>query len=673
MVVNKNIKSEEQPSDWSTRVTLYGSHQSSGSTGATTTSRIHDNTWQVLRLGSSVRASSRAHNDRTSLMTHDLTKIFRSIATSYLFITTHNDLLSASIPTLQSLSASLGFPFTLEELLECSKIAPELMEIRDGGALRLLMPKKRKRNQVEVLVTQFTALLERSGTHGPSEVLEEPKAPKSIQEVIEFLGNGQDRIAGLLHVSPKSPSYATLIPHLHPKLLEILESQDRKLYTHQASALESMQSTNIVVTTSTASGKSLIYTLYLLDALLRDPDTKAILIFPTKALAQDQATRLRQWVEECGLCANVDTYDGDTPRDSRRRIRESASILLTNPDTLHKSILPNHSLWAPFLGHLQLVMIDEVHYYHSELGAHVFYLFLRLRRICVHYGSSPRYMGCSATLDDKIPFFPHQVIDNDGAPCGEKHYAIVRKRETRTLVDEACDLIRILVRAGIRTIVFAKTRRDCELVSRTLHDEKVMSYRGGYLPSYRRQVEKKLREGEIRCVVATNALELGMDIGSLDAVVHVGFPPSFAAFVQQSGRVGRRGTTSLDISVLDPENPREAYFADHPETLLDPHPRPFLVDLEDESIIGLHIRSAAYELAVSEEDILLEEWEEAVHTHLTFDGAKKRFITLEDHPASKNGIRTIEESHFQVIGPEGLLEEVPTSRVPFTLYQSHPC
>src|SRR5271157_1054167 len=358
--------------------------------------------------------------------------------------------------------------------------------------------------------------------------------------------------------------YAAIPPAVDARLRAALEKRGiSRLYAHQAEAFDEIgRGRNVVIPTPTASGKTLCYNLPVLNRLLGEEGARAMYLFPTKALAEDQLHEFQSVVDQMGLEIRAFTYDGDTPQDARKAIRQRANVVLTNPDMLHTGILPHHTRWARYFESLRYIVIDELHYYRGVYGSHLANLLRRLRRICEFYGSQPQFICCSATianpkeLAEALTERPFELVDRNGAPSGEKYFVfynppVVNKalgirrgylQETRRIAIE-------FIERHQQTLVFANSRLATEILVKYLRDaiergpipgDAVRGYRGGYLPRERREIERKLRDGEIRAVVATNALELGVDIGSLDAVVMAGYPGSIASSWQRAGRAGRR-------------------------------------------------------------------------------------------------------------------------------------
>ncbi len=408
-------------------------------------------------------------------------------------------------------------------------------------------------------------------------------------------------------------------PQLSPRLTSALRGQGiASLYHHQALAFELAEhGENIAVVSGTASGKTLCYNLPVINKLIKAPTVRALYLFPTKALAQDQLSNLREILNLLGSAdlnrANI--YDGDTAQHTRATLRRESTILLTNPDMLHTGILPHHTAWKPFFSDLAFVVIDEMHTYRGVFGSHVANVIRRLKRVCQFYGSQPQFILTSATianpktLAERLIEKPVTVIDRDGSPHGERHFLIYnppfidQKLGIRqSALMEGTALAGELIADGVQTIVFGRTRRGIELVLTYLrqrnpgiHPDHVRGYRSGYLPRERRAIEAGLRSGEVRGVVATSALELGIDIGGMDAAVLIGYPGSIAATLQQAGRAGRKLGASLAVLVTA-ANAMDQYLARHPEYIFERSPEQALIQPNNLLILLGHIRCAAFEL-----------------------------------------------------------------------------
>jgi DEAD/DEAH box helicase domain-containing protein len=423
---------------------------------------------------------------------------------------------------------------------------------------------------------------------------------------------------------PARPArYADFPPGLDPRLIAALRSRGTApLFTHQAAAVEaSLAGENVVVVTGTASGKTLCYNLPVLQSLLSDPAARALYLFPTKALAQDQAAALGDLIQtlEAGDLVAVRTYDGDTPKAQRRGIRDDARLLITNPDMLHTGILPHHPRWAAFFENLRWVVLDELHVYRGVFGSNVANLLRRLRRLCRFYDADPRFILTSATianpkeLAERLIEAPVHLVppDLDGSPRAEKHVLIYNPpvidpalgiRRAYTL--ESARLAGKFLGHEVQTAVFARARLTTEILLGYIRDtveqaggnrEAIRGYRGGYLPLERREIERGLRDGSVRGVVATNALELGVDIGQLGAAIVAGYPGTIASLWQQAGRAGRRAETSAAVLVASAA-PLDQFVALHPRYLFERSPEHGLINPDNLAILVRHLRCAAFEL-----------------------------------------------------------------------------
>ena len=423
------------------------------------------------------------------------------------------------------------------------------------------------------------------------------------------------------HLPSRAPQYAQYPSSTDPRLVDALRRGGiERLYTHQAAAAEAaVRGANVVVVTPTASGKTLCYNLPVLNTMLADTLARALYLFPTKALAQDQLAELRLLDETLGQRINAHTYDGDTPQSARPGIRKSARIVITNPDMLHAGILPHHTRWARFFQGIRYVVLDEIHTYRGVFGSHVANVLRRLKRICAFYGANPQFICASATIANPLELAEHLVeetftlvgSDQDGSPQGEKHFLFynppIVDRELgirRSAVSDARILAERFLEARVQTIVFARARLTTEVLLTYLRDsavrdglpvERVQGYRGGYLPSERRSIERGLRERQVLGVVATNALELGINIGHLDACVMTGYPGTIASTWQQAGRAGRRADTSIAVLVAG-SSPLDQYIIRQPEYFFGRTPERALLNPDNLIIAANHIRCAAFEL-----------------------------------------------------------------------------
>ncbi|HEY7526673.1 MAG TPA: DEAD/DEAH box helicase [Candidatus Limnocylindria bacterium] len=448
--------------------------------------------------------------------------------------------------------------------------------------------------------------------------------PYSVDDAIgALLGDPaiQRLVAAHRVFEPEPPRYAAWPEGLDPRLVAALHTRGvEALYTHQASAIESVRAGhNVCVVTPTASGKTLCYNLPVIDAIARDEAARALYLFPTKALAADQLVELRDLADGAGIPLKTHTYDGDTPANIRSVVRAAGQVAITNPDMLHSAILPHHTKWFKLFENLRFVVIDELHTYRGLFGSHVANVIRRLRRICRHYGADPIFICASATianpaeLAERLLEAPVDLVAESGAPRGRKHVLVVNPpisnpqlgiRGSSLLTGQL--LAERLIGSGVQTIAFAKARTAVEVLTSYLretfepppgHPHTVRGYRGGYLPNERHEIEAGLRDGRVRGVVATNALELGIDIGSLDASLSIGYPGTIASTWQQMGRAGRRAGTSLSALICS-SAPIDQFLAAHPEYLFDSSPEHGLVNPDNLHVLINHLRAATFELPV---------------------------------------------------------------------------
>jgi DEAD/DEAH box helicase domain-containing protein len=410
-----------------------------------------------------------------------------------------------------------------------------------------------------------------------------------------------------------------------PRLTQALTNRGvTQLYTHQAEAIgHALADRNVVTITPTASGKTLCYNAPVLSAILQDPSSRALYLFPTKALAQDQLAELQAMCEVLSGAGDqqpsigVFTYDGDTPQDARRTIRSRAHIVLSNPDMVHSGILPHHPRWAKLFENLKYVVIDELHAYRGVFGSHLCNVLRRMRRICRHYGSDPVFVCSSATianpreLAERLTEQPFELVENSGAPRGEKFFLFVNPPVVnhqlgirRSYLSETRRIAGEFLKRRLQLIVFAQSRLATEILTTYLKDdfegepgmpERIRGYRGGYLPLRRREIEKGLREGAVRAVVSTNALELGIDIGALDVAVMAGYPGTIAATWQRAGRAGRRASRSAAVMVAS-SAPLDQFIVRNPSYFFDRSPEHALIDPDNLHILVDHVKCAAFEL-----------------------------------------------------------------------------
>ncbi len=454
-----------------------------------------------------------------------------------------------------------------------------------------------------------------------------PPAADPVAAALDELRRSPVCAGRIVHeaILPAQPARHGAWPEaLHPALREALAARGvPALYSHQAEAVSAaLAGEDVVVVTPTASGKSLCYTLPVLDAWLRDPEARALWLFPTKALAQDQLANLQDLARHLPGTLRAACFDGDTPPGVRQAVKHAGSIVVTNPDMLHTGVLPHHTSWVRLFQQLRYIVVDELHAYRGVFGSHLANVLRRLRRLCRFYGSDPVVIACSATIGNpgelasRLLERPVRCIDGNGAPRAERRLwfwnpplvdRALGVRRSATL--EARRLVGELLRRDLQTIAFTRSRSSVEVLLtylQRLHPPPgpgqpgpVRGYRSGYLPLQRRAIEAGLRDGSVRAVVSTNALELGIDIGNLDAAVLVGYPGTVASTWQQLGRAGRRDTASLGVFIAT-DSPLDQFLVRHPRYLLDQPAEQGLVDPDNLLVLGGHLQAATFELAFEE-------------------------------------------------------------------------
>jgi DEAD/DEAH box helicase domain-containing protein len=485
-------------------------------------------------------------------------------------------------------------------------------------------------------------------------------------------------------IPERKASFADPDIPLPPVLNASLHRQGiHQLYTHQAAALDAIRRGEHVLTvTSTASGKTLCYNLPVLETALSDPAARALYLYPTKALAQDQMGKLNNF----GLFPQVRfaTYDGDTPQTDRRYIRKGAHLVLTNPDMLHTGILPHHTRWSAFFAFLRYIVLDEVHTYRGVFGAHVAQTLRRLRRICAYYGANPQFIGTSATIANPSELFlaltghSPTVIEEDGSPSSARTFVfwnpplIGENGERRSAHVEATALFTDLVANRVRNITFAKARKSAELILKYAREvfaernsalgEKVMCYRAGYSTEERRAIERGLFEGDLIGVISTNALELGVDVGGLDATILTGYPGTISSAWQQAGRSGRTGEEALTVMIAM-DNPLDQYLMRHPEYFFGRRYEQAIVNPNNRRILKAHLACAAFELPLSGEELALfgehagDALEQLMEEGLiVLRGSRFYYRTGDDYPAAQVNIRSASSETFEIrdISRDGL-------------------
>jgi DEAD/DEAH box helicase domain-containing protein len=535
---------------------------------------------------------------------------------------------------------------------------------------------------------------------------------RSLQEALTRLtasraplGPEADPIVTATHRMPAVPaSFAPYPDGTDPRLVSALASRGiEQLYTHQAEAFAHvLAGRNVVAITPTASGKTLCYNAPVLDAILKDPSTRALYLFPTKALAQDQLAELHGLSElvahDTDLNIGVFTYDGDTPSDARRAIRGKAHVVLSNPDMLHSGILPHHPRWAKLFENLRFVIIDELHAYRGVFGSHLANILRRLQRICRHYGSDPVFICSSATianpreLAEGLTGRPFELVDRSGAPRGEKFFLFVNPPVVnaqlgirRSYLAEARRVSLEFLKHNLQLILFAQSRLAVEILTTYLKDayhgppgaaDVVRGYRGGYLPNRRREIERGLRAGQVRAVVSTNALELGIDIGALDVAVLAGYPGTIAATWQRAGRAGRRSTRSAAVLVAS-SAPIDQFVIRNPSYFFDSSPEHALINPDNLHILLDHVKCAAFELPFKDDERFGEENVQEVLAVLSEEGFVHHADgqwnwTNESYPADAVSLRSVSSDNFVVVDTtngERVIGETDFSSGPSTLHE----
>lgn len=498
---------------------------------------------------------------------------------------------------------------------------------------------------------------------------------REFLEIIKQDKNYRRRIAHIEHIPSRKAKFASLREPLPSELQTALEKQGvRRLYKHQAEALEAARNgENFVVITSTASGKTLCYNLPVLEKLLSDPTARALYIFPTKALAQDQLGKLSMFPTTDIL--HTSTYDGDTPTSLRSRIRKGSRLVLTNPDMLHISILPYHAGWAQFFRNLKYVVVDEIHSYRGVFGSHVGNVLKRLRRIASHYGAEPQFLCASATIANpdehfnKLTGLNARIISEDASPAGEKFFVfwnpptLAKTQERRSANIEAAELFSNLVMSETRTILFTLARKTAELILRYAKSileknnspaaDRIMSYRAGYLSEERRDIEQKLFTGELLGVTSTTALELGVDVGELDASILVGYPGTIASTWQQAGRAGRSQKESLAV-LIGLDDPINQFLMRNPRYFFDKTCERAIIDPSNPYILAQHLLCAAYEMPIENEEASLfgEQMFEVLAALCEAGEVSYRgrwFWAGNDYPAGQVSIRSTSGRGFDII------------------------
>jgi DEAD/DEAH box helicase domain-containing protein len=488
-------------------------------------------------------------------------------------------------------------------------------------------------------------------------------------------------------IPARPATYAGMPEDLDSRIRKSLEDRGiHELYTHQVESWEAARAgRDFVVVTPTASGKTLCYNLPVLQRILEKPESRALYLFPTKALSQDQQSELNETVLAGELGVKIVTYDGDTPVSLRVSARDTGQIVISNPDMLHAGVLPNHPKWIKFLRNLEYIVIDEVHTYRGVFGSHLTNLIRRLKRIAAFYGSDPTFICCSATIGNPRELASQVVekdmhlIDRNGAPSGEKHLILYNpplvdrvQGIRRGVVNESQKLALRFLKSGVKTIVFSRSRVRTELIASYINKSLanmytdnnricVEAYRGGYLPNERRAIEKGLRDGSIQGVVSTNALELGIDIGGLDAAILGGYPGSIASAWQQAGRAGRRSSVSIAVVVASAA-PLDQYMVKHPEYYLGRPPESGFVDPDNPYVLTDHLKCAVFELPFKDPDpfppesgAVLENLEESGVVRRTGDSY---YWADRSYPAEEISLRSATSDNVVIVDTTGGRNEV---------------
>lgn len=529
----------------------------------------------------------------------------------------------------------------------------------------------------------------------------------AVQGVVDRLLRtvGRDDCVTAVHtLPPREAEYADWPKALHPRLVEAMKARGiDRLYAHQAEAIDhALAHRHVVVVTPTASGKTLCYNLPVLDTMLADGEARALYLFPTKALAQDQLAEFQDTADLLGDDAAIRafTFDGDTPDDARRAIRSRAHVVVTNPDMLHSGILPHHARWSRLFQNLRYVIIDELHTYRGVFGSHLCNLLRRLRRICRFYQGDrmPTFIMSSATIANPGELAARLIeqevalVDRNGAPRGRKDFIFYNPPVInpelgirRSCINQARWITSRFLQAGVQTIAFTTSRQNVEVLTKYLKEDvertpldrgQVRAYRGGYLPNTRREIERGLRSGEIRGVVSTNALELGIDIGHLDVAVLAGYPGSVASTWQQAGRAGRRNERSVAILVARSE-PMDQYIVTHPDYFFERAPEMGLINPDNLLILLSHVKCAAFELPFRADETFGRENLPEILAYLTEEKVLQkhadRWHWAQDvYPADLVSLRSVSTENFVIMDEtrdNRVIAEVDFRSAPTTVYE----
>ncbi|MBR4503058.1 MAG: DEAD/DEAH box helicase [Clostridia bacterium] len=529
----------------------------------------------------------------------------------------------------------------------------------------------------------------------------------NLEQLLEKLKNDASfmkQVTSWQEIPAREAAYAPWPEELDERIPPALAKHGvRALYTHQARAFScAAQGKDFVVVTPTASGKTLCYNLPVLSAILKDNDARALYIFPTKALSADQVSELYELITLLGVDIKTFTYDGDTPGSARKAVREAGHVVVTNPDMLHSGILPHHTKWVKLFENLKYIVIDEIHAYRGIFGSNLSNVLRRLMRLCAFYGSRPTFILCSATirnpkeLAETLTGRDVELIDENGAPSGKRHMIFYNPPVVNSqlgirkgVLGETRKIASMLVKSGISTIVFGRSRLQVEVLTRQLKEltedplgrsGTVRGYRSGYLPTERREIEQGLRSGRIRAVVSTNALELGIDIGSLEACVLCGYPGTVASTWQQSGRAGRRKGVSATFFVAS-SAPLDQFIVGHPNYFFNQNPESALLNPDNLYILLSHFKCSAYELPFRDgEEFGNAEGSEEMLEYLQDSGIVRHVGDTwhwanEDFPASEISLRTAMTENYVIMditepGHPRLVGEMDRFTVPMLLHEN---
>ncbi|HEX9222929.1 MAG TPA: DEAD/DEAH box helicase [Candidatus Acidoferrales bacterium] len=540
----------------------------------------------------------------------------------------------------------------------------------------------------------------------PNSLAVRAAAASSLARVQEILNGFAARdtsgeiLTAVRHIPAREAQWAAMPDWVHPNLAAAYQAKGvGKLYSHQAAAAEAVRGgRNLVVVTPTASGKTVCYNLPVVNAILENSDTRALYLFPTKALAQDQLAELHDLCQRLDNRFGVYTYDGDTPSDARKAIREQGHIVLTNPDMLHTGILPHHTRWTRLFENLRYVVLDELHTYRGVFGSHLCNVLRRLRRIASFYGSKLQFICSSATIANpgelatRLIEEEAEVLDSNGAPAAEKTFVFYNPPVVsralgirRSYINEASRVAQEFLIRNLQTIVFANSRLHTEVLLTYLQQanpakpgqpDAIRGYRGGYLPGERREIERGLRDGRIRGVVSTSALELGIDVGSLDAAVMAGYPGTIASTWQRAGRAGRRAGSSCAVLVAS-SAPLDQFIVKHPDYFFGNSPEHAFIQPDNLEILVNHLKCAAFELPLSREEkfggvdlpALCARLAEAGFLHET--GGRWHW-TQEAYPADTVSLRSVSSDNFVIVDTTAGPEVIGEVDFPSALATVHP-